>query len=288
MSARGWQLKEAAPAGRVSGEPGRFVGLEGRALHGTLSARIDDEHELVVVANNGHALLAWTVPERPWRAASPLISYSSCALAQIPWVWSEGGRLRTTDPSDVAVGLVLAGRKPAALADTDDPRVARCWVEMARDAGLVAHATAEPLEGDHRTLWFVEVAVRGTLREHADLDALLADYRACLPSHAFPSVEQALVAAADDHLADLIADPDLIVAMTPGELARTGLVLGYHPATTAGLILGEPSISWATDEASRFVVNVLSHAADTTPLPGLPSAFADLADEPPRVPWRLV
>jgi hypothetical protein len=270
-----WRQLEQAPAGRVPLSPGAWTDGDGRPLHGVWAGAAHDDRETVVVANHGHAVLGWRVPRRRWRFSSALVRASTCALAQVPWVWRQGGWLAASDPSDVAVGLVLAGRKPGALADCDDEALARRWEDAAGAAGRRATRHSSTFDCGPRptTAWFVHVAVAGTLAQRFDLDALLADYAACLPPSAFTEVEGALLADADTELADLLDDPDLIMAATPGEYARTGLVLGYHPATTASLILDAPRWSWTGSDASTVMVNALSAVAAPAALPGLPSSL---------------
>lgn len=269
-----WKLWEPAPAGPVPVRPGGLRHTDGTPLHGVWG--LDGETgESVVVANHGHVLLGWLVPRHRWQVASELLRASTCALAQVPWVWSRQGQVVASDPSDVAVGLVLAGRKPAALADSDDEAVARRWVDRARRQDLVARIRSSTYDCGAApvTHWFVEMAVAGTVEEHVDVDVLLSDYAACLPAPAFTEVEAALTELRRERFADLIADRGLIFTTRPGEYARAGLVLGYHPATTAALILGRPTTSWAADEEAAFVVTLLAAAATAVGLPDLPSAL---------------
>jgi hypothetical protein len=275
MDTQTWKLWELAPAGRAPLPAGPWRTREGEPLHGVWGRADADGTETVVVANHGRVLVGWQVPHQRWWCASPLMRASTCALAQVPWLWSDAAGLRATDPSDVAVGLVLAGRKPVALADTTDASLARRWQEAARAAGFVARCTSTTFDcvPVPRTVWFVHVAIPGTVAQHVDGDALLADYGACLDAGSFTEVEQALEAVREAEFAELAEDPDLIVAVRPGELARTGLVLGYHPATTAGLILGLASFSWADDPDGLAYDPTVVHAATSAGLPGLPSGL---------------
>jgi hypothetical protein len=271
-----WKLWEAAPAGRAPLPPGPWRNADTAPLHGVWAKPEPSGRETVVVANHGHLLLGWQVPRQRWQFASELVRASNCALAQVPWLWRQHGRLVTTDPYDTAVGLVLAGRKPVAQAASDDDTLADRWAEAALAAGHAVRRERVVFDCGPvpRTCWFVHVAVRGTAAERFDLDALLGDYAACLPPGAFTDVERAVSDLHDRELAELLEDPDLIMAAAPGELARTGLVLGYHPATTAALVLGAPSTSWAADEDGALMVELAEVAARTS-LPGLPSAFGD-------------
>ena len=281
MAKATWRLWEPAPAGRVPRPAGRWRDRDGSPLHGVWGTSARDGIEIVVVANHGHLLLGWRVPQVRWRFVSELVRPSNCVLAQVPWVWSDGGRLVATDPPDVAVGLVLAGRKPAALADTDDARLARRWQDAARHAGL--HVTKEQAAFDcgpvPTTHWFVHVAVPGPFGDRFDLDALAGDYAACLRGERLADVERAVEELRGLEVADVAADPRLIAPASAGECARTGLTPGYHPATTAGLILHGHRLSWADEEDSALVVGVLAPAAAPAGLPGLPSSLTPQREE---------
>lgn len=274
MAHQEWKLWEPAPAGRAP-LAGRWRGEDGTPLHGVWGRASPAGTETVVVANHGHALLGWQVPHQRWRFVSELLRTANCALAQVPWLWHDGRRVLVSDPADVAVGLVLAGRKPVALADTTDPGLANRWDQAARAAGHAVRCSATTFDCGPAptTVWFVQVAAPGTVAERFDVDALLADYAACLPPAAFAEVEATLDSLRDAELPELAEDPDLIMACTPGQYARTGLVLGYHPATTAGLILGLPRVSWADDPAGRALDTALTQAAAPAALPDLPSSL---------------
>jgi hypothetical protein len=268
-----WECVEPAPAGPVPGPAGRWRGADGVPLHGTWIGQETERSATVVVANHGHVLIGWRAPRLRWRFTSDMVRTSNCALAQVPWVWQDRGRLVASDPSDVAVGLVLAGRKPVALADAADERVARRWERAATDAGLVARCVATRFDCGPTpvTRWFVTVAVPGTVAGRFDLDTLIGDYAACLPGAELTEVERALYAISTHEVADLAFHPDLIMPASAGEYARTGLVLGYHPATTASLILREPRFSWASE--STVMVDGLAPLAAPAGLPGLPSSL---------------
>ena len=270
---RTWKLWETAPAGPAPLPPGRWRDIDGTPLHGVWGKPEPSGRQTVVVANHGHLLLGWQVPTQRWQFTSELVRVSNCALAQVPWLWRRGGRLVSSDPYDAAVGLVLAGRKPAAMAASEDEGVADRWAEAALAAGCSVRREETVFDCGPvpRRCWSVDVAVRGTPARRFDLDTLLADYAACLPADAFAEVEDAVAALRDCQIADLLEDPDLIMAAAPGELARTGLVLGYHPATTAALILKAPSTSWAADADGALVVG-LADIAVPTGLPELPTA----------------
>jgi hypothetical protein len=273
MAESKWECLEPAPAGPVPGPPGRWRAADGVPLHGTWIGREAEGPTTIVVANRGHVLIGWRVPDHRWTFTSDLVRASNCALAQVPWVWQDRGRLVASDPSDVAVGLVLAGRKPAALADAADEGVARRWERAATGAGLVARCVATRFDCGPApvTRWFVTVAVPGTVAGRFDLDRLLGDYAACLPGAELTEVERALYAISTHEIADLALDADLIMPASAGQYARTGLVLGYHPATTASLILREPRFSWAAE--STVMVSGLAPLAAPAGLPGLPSSL---------------
>jgi hypothetical protein len=115
--------------------PGPWRNADTAPLHGVWAKPEPSGRETVVVANHGHLLLGWQVPRQRWQFASELVRASNCALAQVPWLWRQHGRLVTTDPYDTAVGLVLAGRKPAAQAASEDEGLADRWVDAALDVG---------------------------------------------------------------------------------------------------------------------------------------------------------
>lgn len=276
MGQQAWQRWEPAPAGRSPLPPGlwRTAG-GGEALHGVWGRAEPDGTETLVVVNHGHVQIGWHVPQQPWRAHGPLVRPSNCALAQVPWLWRDERRVYATDPSDVAIGLVLDGRKPAGLADTTDASLARRWQQAAQAAGLAVTSSAMRIEDGAKPtgVWFVQVAVRGTVAERLDLEAVHADYAACLDPAQLAEVEQTLDRISGAEIAELAADDDLTTALTPGELARTGLVLGYHPATTAGMILGLGGYSLADDPDGLTYDRVCAHVATLAGLPDLPTSL---------------
>lgn len=241
--ARRWRPIQHADLPRGPAGPLRDPAL-GR-LHGVYD-RHDGDVVHRVVANNGELLLDWRYPAGfPQRFSSPLHHDLNCVLSQIPWEIGPTAASET-DPGSSAVALVAEGRKPLGLADTLDPAQAVRWCALAMTAGLAVHH-----EVWHDTcctgsvVHFVEVARRERLGDLVDLDALVIDYRACALDPAdLDEIAGTVEALRSLAPADLLGDEDLIMALEPAELVRTGLVLGYSPASTAALMraaaAGEP------------------------------------------------
>jgi hypothetical protein len=270
-----WHQWEVAPAGPGPWTPGPLRHDDGEPLHGVWSRpRAPGRHRLVA-ANNGVALRTWLVPSQRWTFTSELVRVGNDVLGNGSWHWAIGGRWWSSHPSDAAVGLVRARHKPVGLASTRSARQASAWARDARSDGLLVHEHTSVLGccGESDPVSFVEVALPGTFGQRFDLDTLLGDYARCLPPDDFGDVVEMVDELRDTALADLLGTWVLLVVDTPGSWVRAGLALGYHPATTAGLILGYGDEEGTTSPLTHALDDAVSRRATYAGLPGLPTSL---------------
>jgi hypothetical protein len=294
---RQWTVWEPAPAPRAP-QPGPLAAADGTPLHGILTAPHDASSDVVVAVNHGTVLACWRVPRRAWRAASPLLRCSNLLLPARAWLWSAGGRTLASVPGDTAVGLVLAGRKPAARASTPDGSRARRWADAAHDAGFVARLDRPADAAGPHTVTVARLERFGQL---FDLDGLLADFAACgleRPTLDVAAAEAALLEAI--RVADLLEDDRPASAeppVPPGDdldawacdaagCVRVGLTLGYHPALLAGALLGLScaGAGLAGDVLPPARLHALAAVAHPATLPGLTAFGAAPAGDDPHRP----
>lgn len=218
---------------------------QGVPLHGTYQSQpLHTDGPLrrgVVVACGGVPLASWTVPAYVGRLRSERLTALNIVLSQIPW-WALDGsdRLLVTRPSDATVDLVVSGHKPAGLADTRDSNEAHAWVKRAREARLDFRVECVTFEDDLTPVHFVNVAQQARLMDLFDRAAVVEEYRAAgVGRGTLGRIDEEMRRLSRRRLIDVLEEPDLISMNGPQHAekwVRTGLVLGYLPATTASII----------------------------------------------------
>ena len=229
------------------GPGGAVQFTNGRRAHGAYASGAGDHVELIV-ANGGWPIERYRCPG-PIPPSSPALSAINYWVSQQPSLWVAQGKLGCIDPGTAAVGRVLHGCKPLALADTTDQAMARCWKAMAEEAGLGVRVVQqhEAYLAGGAPVFFVSVARPERFDSLIDLDRLTRWYRVALDaagaSAVFPRVATSLADLARQSPTDFLDRTDDLVMAPFGDLVGegcftevTGAVLGYWPPTTAALI----------------------------------------------------
>ena len=277
-----WTRWEAAPVAPFPDAPGPVVGADGEPLHGVWGRVAEEGVQVVIAANHGHLLDVWSVPDHRWGEEPPLLSVLNAVVSQ-PWLWWHPRRKRlvTSEPPDTALGLVLAGRKPACEVATTDRRRAERWMSAASDAGFHVARRAIEIEcpPGSPAMQIVSVARRETFGELFDLAALAEDLVVCGVADAHQlGLELALLHPTPvyEALQPIDGDPDIedeswLFPSTPAGVLRKGLSLGYHPALITGELMGHAAhLSAEARERTRSEYWMAVHRARTAVLPDLP------------------
>jgi hypothetical protein len=217
--------------------PGPWCTPGGPPMHGIVERdRADGLVDWAAVLH-GWCLWRWAGPRMdpvltPAGDPSPLISVWNPILAQdLAFAgMRELGLSWPVDCDDWTAEAILRGWKTGATFSLP-PRSMRAWRADARDAGLAVRRTPRGwwvLAGRGDT---ASAAQPGTLTDHLDLAALTAQYTRVLPAGLAADIAADLTANADRPLLSLVDEHEEV------GYATCGLVLGYPPEVTAGVLL---------------------------------------------------
>lgn len=217
--------------------PGPWCTPGGQPMHGIVErARADGLLDRAAVLH-GWCLWRWAGPRMdpvltPDGNPSPLISVWNPVLAQ-DLVFGGMRELRLSWPMDCddwTAEALLRGWKTGGTFSLP-PQSMRAWRADARDVGLAVRHTPRGwwvLAGRGDT---ASAAQPGTLARHFDLAALADQYQRVLPAGLAAEVAADLTANADRPLLSLVDEHEEV------GYATGGLVLGYPPEVTAGVLL---------------------------------------------------
>lgn len=217
--------------------PGPWCAPGGQPMHGIVERdRADGLVDRAAVLH-GWCLWRWAGPRMdpvltPGENPSSLISVWNPVLAQ-DLVFDGLRELGLSWPVDCdawTAEALLRGWKTGGMFSLP-LRPMRAWQTDARDAGLVVRHAPRGwwvLAGRGDT---ASAAQPGTLARHFDLAALADQYRRVLPAGLAGEVAADLTANADRPLLSLVDEHEEV------GYATCGLVLGYPPEVTAGVLL---------------------------------------------------
>jgi len=177
--------------------------------------------------DHGHLLEQATVPDIPRRFRSDLHTPANYVAA----TQAEQGDL---------IDLAVSGRKPVSFITVQThataQRIAARAIAQRRNVQLTHHQMSSGSDN----WWNLTISLTGRVNEHIDIDALCADYTAWSADQTdrAQSITDLLQRAGQKDFSKLMdfASVETHPTDSQDQLAVTGMLLGYPPASTAALI----------------------------------------------------